>query len=296
MKVLTFNTWGLRVAGIPIAKDVRERMKRIPFQILSYHPDIICLQEIWHHQDKKYFAEIFKKEGYNIFYGDKLNKWQYLMPLRGLIGNGLLVASRFPIVNHRKITFKHFTAPEEYFAGKGALSISIAAPDLPMIEIINTHLGALHFKNQNNDFKQRHIYKNLQQVSQLLNKVSKAEQDEIQIMMGDFNFTEHEWDPIPSTYTDRNSPALELVTKQHGWLDTFKVLNPNSGADGATSAATNPYRSTLKEPWARLDYIFLKERQANFRPKHSQVVLNQRLTQGPPALSDHYGVMTTFEW
>lgn len=133
LRVVNWNVWGLPW-GISDAREAR--MKQIPQAILALEPDLICLQEVWVEEDGEALIEAFKAAGLE----------HHAFESSGLLGSGLLIASRYPIQATRFEAFEssgklHKVWHGDAWARKGALEVRVKTP-LGGLRVVDTHLHA----------------------------------------------------------------------------------------------------------------------------------------------------------
>lgn len=131
LKVLTFN-----VAGIPVIHAGWPKRRRAIAEILRNSTyDIVALQELWLELDAYVLAN------------DSGFPYHYRSRPDGIIGDGLLLLSRFPILETRVKTFRcyppswHKAYQGENVANKGVVLTRVETPAGPL-DVYNTHLVA----------------------------------------------------------------------------------------------------------------------------------------------------------
>ncbi len=269
--VMSFNVWGLRVAGLSLAENLDERLRAMVCPIRNLDPDIIAFQEVWSDAIWRYLTE---QLDYPFFVYRPNPGW-----IRGRMGNGLLVVSRFPLARERVRRFDTCSRAQEYFTSKGALLVDVLTPQGPLT-LVNTHLGS--------GFTATMHQRRLAQLEELLRWVADLPREHPVILAGDLNLTP-------------DSMAYQVLQE---WIrvgydatsgDTFQQANP--GRPGYTNF---PWRSRnggaprLRPPGWRIDYIFLLRSAQNtvqVQIQESDVVLD--VPESP--LSDHCGVLTRME-
>lgn len=144
-----FTMFDWNVAGLPVVYDIKglktkikvnkfsdpnQRVNDILSEILSYNPDVICLQEVF---DTKFGNKIKRKletEGYNVL-------WMKSKKFFDTISCGLLTATKGKFAGHM---FHSYTNEfgEDSSANKGFLYTRIKLNDDNYISVVNTHLQA----------------------------------------------------------------------------------------------------------------------------------------------------------
>jgi endonuclease/exonuclease/phosphatase family metal-dependent hydrolase len=142
LRVMTYNVW-----GIPTSSDRQARMLAIGRQLAAMNLDIVGLQECWLEDDRaRVLAGLMGSDlSHSHFYPS------------GLMGSGLMLLSRFPIVDvgfHRySLNGLPLKIPEvDYYGGKG---IGYACLDTPHgeIAVFNTHIIARYAEGEDDLFR-----------------------------------------------------------------------------------------------------------------------------------------------
>jgi sphingomyelin phosphodiesterase 2 len=134
MRVLTFNVWGLPVA----CKDLPHRTAHISEYLESHGKqlDVVLLQEVWTKGVAKQFMSAATKAG--LLYS--------LVFESNLLGAGLLVLSRYPIVDAAfhayAVRGKPGALQGEAMAGKGIGYACLVLPCGRRAHLFNTHMHA----------------------------------------------------------------------------------------------------------------------------------------------------------
>lgn len=269
--VMSFNVWGLRVAGLSLAENLHERLLAMVHPIRDLDPDVIAFQEVWSDAIWRYLTG---QLDYPFFVYRPNPGW-----IRGRIGNGLLVVSRFPLARERVRRFDTCSRAQEYLTSKGALLVDVLTPQGP-ITLVNTHLGSGITATMHR--------KRLAQLEELLRWVAEVPREHPVILAGDLNLIP---DSIP--YQVLQEWIRACYDAASG--DTFQQANP--GQPGYTyfpRRSRNGRAPGLRHPGWRIDYIFLLRSTQNtvqVGVLQSDVVLD--VPESP--LSDHCGVLTRME-
>jgi endonuclease/exonuclease/phosphatase family metal-dependent hydrolase len=133
LRVVNWNVWGLPW-GISEAREAR--LERVAPAVLALKPDVVCLQEVWVEGDGLALIEAFKAAGLE----------HHAFESSGLLGSGLLIASRYPIKATRFEAFEltgklHKVWHGDAWTRKGALEVRLETP-LGGLRVVNTHLHA----------------------------------------------------------------------------------------------------------------------------------------------------------
>lgn len=134
LKVVTFNIWDL----FPVSTHRPERMAVIGEVLTELGPDIVGFQEAFIEKDRQILLEAIEAAG--------LIHHHYFRS--GLVGSGLLVASRYPFeeVHFRRYSNggkPHRIDHGDWWAGKGVCLARIRLPnDAGYVDFFNTHAHA----------------------------------------------------------------------------------------------------------------------------------------------------------
>jgi len=289
LKVLTFNTWMLSLPFNAGAHDLQERLDIFPDRLSETGADIIGLQEVWWDKARKTLKkEMFKRGYYYSFFK------QFKGTVRGTMGNGLVIFSKFKIDLDQSsvMKFQDYTRKDEYFTYKGVQHAVIDIPCLGEIDFFNTHLGAI--SDPKKDSKNKYVYDedeikvHQEQKHELINFLESEAHSDVAILTSDLN----------SHPVDHNS-GIESPTHRslnENFIDTFHQFNSMSSISFDNK---NPYVSSgyfATAPSEYLDYIWLKRNQEKLHAIKSEIVFdNLKTLKSKHFLSDHYGVLTTFE-
>jgi endonuclease/exonuclease/phosphatase family metal-dependent hydrolase len=277
LRILTLNLGllGFRFFGtrfIPLAEHVAARLAAAPALLSATQADVIVLQEIYDKRHRRYLSRSLRRAyPYAAGVGDR---WS-------LFSNGLMVLSRYPIVEHGYVVAPGFKFHERRISKKGYLEVEMAVPGIGPVRLIDLHLtvsGMFVPSVERMDSRRRH-----QEIDHLL-ELAGATGDKPALLVGDFNCS-------PDIHGDHYRRFLDA-----GYVDSF-VASGSTG-DGHTWLADNalnrdgPYRNS---PSQRIDHVLVPKRLlTGLRPMQASVVLNWPLVAAGEkriTLSDHYGMM-----
>jgi endonuclease/exonuclease/phosphatase family metal-dependent hydrolase len=265
IKVATFNMLhgGVFSGLVGHAQDLDRRLEMAVTEFRKLNLDIIGIQEASTSRgrgntatrlaDQLGFHYVYAPAGFLLFPSERLNT-----PISWLMNfsEGSAIISRFPITTwaaHDLPRCGRFTDP------RVLLTATVHTPwgDL---QVASTHTSG--------DVCQHH------QVAEILRRWRN---DFPALVMGDFNAVE-------------NSPAMSMFTPEHGFIDSFRTLNPD--APGLT-CYQHPYVPT-RTASRRVDYLFVMPgKDPRVRMYTSDVFLDtpRQIPNGQTLWpSDHYGV------
>ncbi|XP_013113184.1 putative neutral sphingomyelinase [Stomoxys calcitrans] len=172
LSVLTLNVWGIPF----VSSDRAERMQQIGQELSSGKYDIVSLQEVWTEKDSLLLQELTKAilPYAHYFYS-------------GVIGAGLLVLSKYPIVTtlfHSWTVngYCHRIQHADWFGGKGVGLCRIRVADR-YVHLYNAHLHA-EYDLDNDDYKTHRVIQAFD-TAQFI-EATRWDAD-VQILAGDLN-------------------------------------------------------------------------------------------------------------
>lgn len=263
LRVLTYNIWGLPWPEEHATWRYEEIAKRID----AY--DVVALQEAWSTKTDVIWRKA--THPHHAFGGNA----------HSIIGgSGLVVLSKFPIVQTEFRKFKECTGLE-CSSGKGIMMFRVQIKPGVEIDFYNTHMHAW----REND---------MQRTGQILEIIGMVEEVSIGrpvVLLGDFNFEPHtiNYDEFVGGMYCRDSYAdhvrrLPNPTPEQISGYTFD-MNRNPWAKPEYSGENEPMR---------LDYVFYRDTgPIRLRVEDSTVAFTEGVRDGMP-LSDHFGVSTLF--
>lgn len=133
LRVVTWNVWGL----LWMTPRRAERLEAVAREVARLKPDIVGFQEAFVQDDRTRLIAALRGTG--------LEHFRYVSS--GLVGSGLLLASRFPVEAHGFVRFKSNGRPEmlhhgDWWAGKGFTLSRVTLPDGTSLYLGNTHFHA----------------------------------------------------------------------------------------------------------------------------------------------------------
>ncbi|TXT10948.1 hypothetical protein VHUM_01699 [Vanrija humicola] len=291
LKILSLNVWGLAF----ISKLRGPRLAAIANYLRESDYDVVCLQEIWIHQEFEQIRDDVQGVlPYSRFYHT------------GALGSGLAILSRLPFLEAHALPYNLSGRPSEVIAGdffvnKAAARAVLEHPLLGPIEVWNTHMHAAGEGGP--ETRQTH---RVTQAWQLATEVrGSAARGHWVFVMGDFN-------------SQPFSLPISLLRTYGGLNDSFLETHPHAndpapvGLQPAQALSTlgmtcdsplNSWSHGKKIPASiaaqggkRLDYIFYRG-PSNSRRVHcaeSKVVLDGLVPGEDFSYSDHFGLTSTF--
>jgi sphingomyelin phosphodiesterase 2 len=257
LTIFTLNTW-----CPPYAQHRAERARAISREILRLAPDVVCLQEMFLSEPRQIVMSALASAYPHQRYFDS-----------GLIGSGLLIASRLPIVYSAFERYQMGGKPEDighgdFYAGKGIGMIRIRYHDTE-IDIYNTHTHAQYEPANDNEY----AFFNLSNLWQAVHFVRRTSGSRRHILVGDLN-------------TRPDQLGYRVMRHVLPLQDAFTTLNPDSA--GYTFHASNPYVNSADQ---RLDYMLHSD---GLTSTYCAVVSSHIPVDGALALSDHDALLGRF--
>ena len=205
LSILTLNCWGLKY----LSTYRRERLSEIGRRLATHQPplEIVGLQECWTYSDYLNIRETTKDVlPYGKFYHS------------GIFGGGLVILSRWPILESSMFRYPLNGRPTaffrgDWFVGKGVAWARIKTPDGQSIEVFNTHLHA-PYEREPNDSYMCHRTAQAWEIAKLMRQA--GERGSLVIGLGDFNM-------VPMSF------AHALIEGAGGGVrDVWRILHPAS--------------------------------------------------------------------
>ncbi|KAG8170215.1 hypothetical protein KVR01_000960 [Diaporthe batatas] len=207
VNITTLNCWGLK---FNLSKLRQPRLREIGRQVAraSPAPDILCLQEVWAHDD---FAAIRRETAAILPHAKFYHS--------GAFGAGLAILSRWPIDESSMVPYVLNGRPTafwrgDWYVGKGVACATLRYGSHPndRIAVFNTHTHAPYDSDRDDSYR---VHREAQawQLAKLLR--AAADRGHLVIAAGDFNMT-----PM--------SPAHRIITGRAPVRDAWRVLYPDS--------------------------------------------------------------------
>jgi endonuclease/exonuclease/phosphatase family metal-dependent hydrolase len=173
LKIVSFNIWDLPYWFV---KNRQQRILQIAEYLQRLDAEIICLQESF---DVHHRRLLYERLGCDRYYASGGFEQTRKAPLASLdTTGGLVIFSRFPIIEHTFIPFNQFTPSlVERIGRKGVLEAIIETP-YGVMQVFNIHL------HMGRGFFAHHI--RVKQLKSVLERM-KAQQYMCIILAGDFN-------------------------------------------------------------------------------------------------------------
>ncbi|KAK5102761.1 phospholipase C type enzyme [Lithohypha guttulata] len=318
LHILTLNCWGLKY----LAKYRIERLAEIGRRLSLHQPalDIVGLQECWTYSDYQSIRQSTKRVlPYGKFYHS------------GIFGGGLVILSRFPIVESSMFRYPLNGRPTaffrgDWFVGKGVACAKLRLPDGQIAEVFNTHLHAPYEREPNDSY----ICHRTAQAWDIAKLMKDARlRGHLVIGLGDFNM-------VPMSF------AHVLIESRGSVRDVWRDAKPASSIGASIDVAEADRRKRLQlaptpdvqeslnehghtcdsivntwrwneahrkalgkghdreilpaelDPRAkRLDYIFFGGFEEGWKVDQVQVALTERHPTIRCSLSDHFAVEAT---
>lgn len=257
----------------PIRHTV-ERLRGLAGQIRNLDPDIICIQEMFHH-DLQYRFHTLLRDRYPYMAG--LGRAGF----KSRLDNELLVVSKFPLASGSLSRFRHAALEERLFTSKGFHRTEVSLPGAGTIRLINFHMTAGGIRRHPESLRMEYI--RALQIRQLLDSLDGTMPT---LLVGDLN---------AGMETSRANYE-EIISR--GFIDAFL----GCGGKGVTWDPDNPLVANHGEhhlPAQRIDHVFLDSFATDLLvAEKGRIVMNDACVSLPGGekipVSDHYGVLVHF--
>lgn len=241
MRLITLNTWGK-------CGPYQERWRFLLEELGNLKPDVLCLQEV---MDDELTRSLQKFLGFSNF----IPSYEA----------GLLILSRFPLSDHRILSYQH-RSPQEMDYKRNAITTKIKIGKIELV-LANTHLAWREEDRPTRDG----------QITELLEAIKETCFPSI--ICGDLN-------DIPE------SLPLER-TRTSGYENLLQIYQP----DAITWDNRNLFIQThnVKFPDRQIDYILTHESASRIlKPKTCRRAFDQ-INEQLIYPSDHYGIFSEFK-
>ncbi len=257
LRVLTLNIWNRQGPW-------DKRVALIRRGIAALQPDLVALQEVLHHDahEGDQATEIAEGFGYHVAFG---SAWH----IGGGLQFGNAVLSRWPIAARHLWQLPGGVSDDET---RALLGVEVDAP-CGRVPFFSTHLN----------WRLHESAIRVKQVASIAERVKEVGAPGLfpAILAGDFNA----------------EPESDEIRFLRGWhaIDGQGVFFADcfhwaGEGPGVTFARRNTFAATVHEPDRRLDYLFVRgpDRQFRGEPLRARVVLDEAEDGAFP--SDHFGV------
>jgi endonuclease/exonuclease/phosphatase family metal-dependent hydrolase len=268
LNVLSFNVWGLNDTGGRAAR--RERIAAIGRALADGALDLVGLQEVWYEEDQQVLAKQAARAGL---------VHSYVFCSGVVMGSGLMVLSRFPILEVAFLEFRLKGRPEridqgDYYVGKGVGLARLQSPAGPL-DFYNLHPVA-QYQPDESDLYAAHRAASIYEAAQFINRHSI---DIPALVACDLNAQSHQL-------------GYRLMSRLAGLGDVFGILNPHD--PGYTFSLLNPYNQGYRAS-ERLDYIWARGTAQQDWALHRAEISLELMPQSDLCYSDHYAVLAEVE-
>ena len=280
LSILTINAalQDVQILGNSVYRPIayiRQRLSELAMQIRKLDPDIVCLQELFHHNlQHEFYLFLEDRFPYACGFARKGLKFR--------LGNELITLSKFPVKNGMFTRFGNAALEEKIFTNKGFFKMTVEIPGTGDFQLINFHMtaGGLRLHPENPEME----------------KIRSSQIQQVK---------EHSLPAIPAILAGDLNAGPGASKKNYdeminaGFTDTFTVADGN----GISWDPDNPlikWHGEYHLPPQRVDHIFInKAAEQILKPSGAKIVLDHagiRLTNGTNIpVSDHYGVLVTFK-
>jgi sphingomyelin phosphodiesterase 2 len=283
LEIVSLNCWGLKY----ISELTDERIAHIAEELANGTCDIVCLQEIWQRRHWRRLRDRVK---------ERLPYSKYFYS--GMMGSGLAILSRHPIVSTDMRPYTLNGRPQafyrgDWFVGKGVASAVILLPSKHKCQIFNTHMHAPY--NERVDTYLCHRTAQGWDLRKMLK--ASAEAGYLTFATGDFNsipgslvhrfLTTHLSDSFITLH-----PDLPLLPHTDAQLSAQELVDLY-GATCDVSPLNSWRQSQAPDMEAkRLDYVFHDDK---VTPISVQVNFTERVPLVNCSPSDHFGLSCRFK-
>lgn len=279
ISLLTFNTGLLRLTLFgktlfaPVAFPTI-RKQYIPDALIHSGADVLCLQEVFLQKDREFFVEKLSAD-YPYFFFEPQPKVS--------LSSGLIVFSKFPLVNPQFETFRFRIWTEKLAAHKGFMSFSIQTPS-GLIHIVNTHAtvgGVIAHPDSTlaNGWRDLQVYQ----------IIDHFPSDSPTILAGDFNAS-------PQVSTSNYDHVL-----RQGYVSAYNHIHKRHTPTWSKKNPLNKLSPLYAlDPSQQMDHVFVKnislETIQSARVTLTKPVVIKEAPFLKTPLSDHFAVQVDFRF
>src|SRR5262245_41489897 len=233
-----------------------ERLGGAPAMLSALNADIIALQEVYSIAHRQFLVQSLA--GSHPFIAKS-------PPSHWLVGNGLMLFSRFPILKSTFTPCRGAPLWTGVFWKQGFLVVDVNLPVISETRLINVHLApSLPFGDPASAASAKNRSR---EIDQLLS--AATDENRAAILVGDFNTSEKIYPECYGRFI------------QAGYRDTFVLVNKcASEVDAVTWDASNPLNAQGRfrhVPSQRIDHVFVHNAVApSLTPVAAQIVLRDR--------------------
>jgi endonuclease/exonuclease/phosphatase family metal-dependent hydrolase len=212
LKIVSFNIWDLPYWFV---KNRQERILQIANYLQKLDAEIVCLQESFDIQHRRLLYERLGVERYYASGGfEETRKVPFaVFDTTG----GLVIFSKFPIIQHQFTPFNHFTpSVVERIGRKGVLEATIKTP-YGTIQVFNIHLHV-----------GRHFFAHKIRVKQLKSVLEriKIQPHVSSILAGDFNENALMEQKKFVTMLQPRGLTHSLYFEKYEFMPSYRIKNP----------------------------------------------------------------------
>ena len=262
---------------------IDQRLEALPRAIQAQDIDIVCLQEVFETYHRDYLRDSLKA----------VYPYAALNPSRICLGvnDGLMIFSRFPIIEGGFERFKNGPWEERHLMARGTQWVHVDVPWGDPVVIVNSHLtAAVTFRNQ---YSPDAAKLRRAQIIELLDLINRVADPRRVILVGDMNCGQ-----------THSAEEYQMILDA-GYVDGFMAAPGHPTGETAVTfdSIHNPLNEKFKptiDPPERLDHFFVKIN-SDLVATHADIVLRDACVlsaAGGGALvpiSDHYAVKLHFE-
>jgi len=283
LRVLTINLGllGFELKSgwrMPVDSYLKERLVAAPSLLLSLEADVIALQEVYSAADRE------------LLVGAMAARFPFCAvspKTRSLVGNGLMLLSRFPILRSAFMPARGAPLWTLPFWKQGLLAVDLDLPSIGLTRLINAHIASsVPFGRAGSSASKANRSR---EIAELLS--AAGDPGPTAILVGDFNTS-------PEIHPENYHGIIDA-----GYLDAFVASNPPlHGRDDFTWDSANPLNARGRfrhAPGQRIDHVFVPSAQLkSMVPTSARIVLQDRAVRTASGqkipVSDHYGMLVTF--